>query len=34
MATTDPDLALVVDAWPALPDPIKTAILALVEATR
>jgi len=27
----DPDLARVVEAWPALAEPIKAAILALVE---
>jgi hypothetical protein len=26
-----PDLAQVIDAWPALPDPIKAAVLALVR---
>jgi hypothetical protein len=25
-----PDLALVVKAWPGLPDPIKAAVLALI----
>jgi hypothetical protein len=30
----DPDLARVVDAWPALPDHIKAAVLALVGAAR
>jgi hypothetical protein len=29
---TDPDLARIVDAWPALPDAIKAGILALVQA--
>jgi hypothetical protein len=27
-----PDLALIVNAWPDLPDPIKAAVLALVWA--
>jgi hypothetical protein len=27
-----PDLARVIDAWPALPNPIKAAVLALVNA--
>jgi hypothetical protein len=31
-AVIDPDLAHVTAAWPALPPPIKTAILALVDA--
>jgi hypothetical protein len=30
----DPDLAAVVDAWPALPEAIKAGILAIVKATR
>ena len=29
---TDPDLARVVAAWPELPEPIRRAVLALVEA--
>ena len=29
----DPDLGRVVDAWPALPDALKAAILALIEAS-
>jgi hypothetical protein len=33
MAHFSADLTRVVDAWPALPAPIKTAILALVEAS-
>ena len=28
----DPDLALVIDAWPNLPEPIKAGILAMVKA--
>jgi hypothetical protein len=28
----DPDLNHILAAWPTLPDPIKTAILALVRA--
>ena len=31
-APNDPDLAAVVNAWPTLPDPIRRAVLALVEA--
>jgi hypothetical protein len=31
-STPTPDLARVIDAWPALPDPIKAAVLALVNA--
>ena len=27
----DPDLAQIVDAWPALPEPIRRAILVLAE---
>jgi hypothetical protein len=27
----DPDLARILDAWPGLPDPIRRAIVALVE---
>jgi len=27
---SDPNLARIIDAWPALPEPIRTAILALV----
>ena len=30
---TDPDLAKVVEAWPRLPEPIKRAILAMIEAS-
>jgi hypothetical protein len=33
-APLDPELAVVVDAWPALPDAIKAGILALVRATK
>jgi hypothetical protein len=29
---TDPDLALVIERWEALPDAIRAAILALVKA--
>jgi hypothetical protein len=32
-AVIDPDLAHVVGAWPALPNAIKKAILALVQAS-
>jgi hypothetical protein len=28
---TDPDLTRVMDAWPGLPEPIRRAILALVD---
>src|SRR5262245_55100539 len=31
---TDPDLARVVEAWPALPDPIRRAMLALVASAQ
>jgi hypothetical protein len=27
-----PDLTAVIDAWPALPDPIKAAVMALIQA--
>jgi hypothetical protein len=30
---SDPDLARLLDAWPTLPEPIRRAILALVEST-
>jgi hypothetical protein len=30
---TPSDLAAVIDTWPDLPEPIKAAVLALVEAT-
>jgi len=33
-APIDPELAAVVDAWPALPDAIKAAILALLNSAR
>ena len=33
-APLDPDLAVVVDAWPKLPDAIKAGILAIVTAAR
>jgi hypothetical protein len=29
---TDPDLALVVAAWPTMPEPIKVGIMAMVKA--
>ena len=32
-APLDPELAAVVDAWPALPEAIKAGILAMVETT-
>jgi hypothetical protein len=28
-----PDLAHVIDAWPTLPDPIKAAVAAMIDAT-
>src|SRR5687768_12464594 len=31
---TDPNLAAIAAAWPTLPEPIKAAILALVQAAR
>jgi hypothetical protein len=31
---TDPDLALILDRWPTLPEPIKAAIRALVGSVR
>ncbi len=30
----DPDLRVVVDRWPALPDAVKAGIVAMVEAVR
>jgi hypothetical protein len=30
----DPDLAAVVDAWPALPEAIKAGILAMVKVAK
>ena len=33
LETEAPDLAKVVDAWPELPEPIRAAILALVQST-
>jgi hypothetical protein len=30
-AENDPDLARILQAWPTLPEPIRRAILALVE---
>ena len=32
-ATSDPDLEVIVAAWPTLPLPIRTAILALLDST-
>jgi len=29
----DPDLALIVKVWPALPEPLRVGILAMVKAT-
>jgi hypothetical protein len=31
---TDPDLARIIAAWPTLPEPIRRAMLALVETGR
>jgi hypothetical protein len=31
---SDPDLARILDAWPALPPPIRRVMLALVASTR
>ena len=31
-APIDPDVAAVIDAWPALPDPVKATTLAAVQA--
>jgi hypothetical protein len=31
---TDPDLAAVIDAWPALPEVVRAGILAMVRAAR
>jgi hypothetical protein len=33
-APEDPDLARLIGAWPALPDPIRRAVLTLVDAAR
>jgi hypothetical protein len=33
-APADPDLARIIDAWSALPDHIKAAVLALVQTAR
>ena len=33
LAEKMPDLAAVIEAWPTLPDPIRTGILAMVQAT-
>jgi hypothetical protein len=30
-ASLDPDLTRILDAWPTLPDPIRRAVMALVE---
>jgi len=30
---TDPDLAALVDAWPALPEAVRAGIVAMVKAT-
>ena len=34
LCLTDPDLALVIDAWAFLPDAMKAGILAMVRAAR
>ncbi len=31
-APSDPDLAKVIEVWPTLPDPIKRAIMAMIDA--
>ena len=31
-AVSDPDLRLLTEAWPTLPDPLKAGILAMVKA--
>jgi hypothetical protein len=33
IAPLSPDLAALLTAWPALPDPLKAAVAAMVEAT-
>ncbi len=33
LAAADPDLAIIYDAWPGLPGPIKAAMLAMVRTT-
>ena len=33
-ALIDPDLSVVIDAWPKLPEAIKAGILAMIRATR
>ena len=32
--SADADLRLIVDAWPALPEPIQAGILAMVKAAK
>jgi len=32
LPTVDPDLAALIDAWPALPEPVKVGIVAMVRA--
>src|SRR5947207_1259518 len=32
--TADPDLLVIVDAWPALPEPIRAGMLAMVKAAK
>lgn len=34
MTPTDPDLARLAAAWPTLPEPIRAAVRALVDAAR
>ena len=34
LRSQSPDLAAIVKAWPTLPEPIRRAVLALVEASR
>jgi hypothetical protein len=34
VAQNDPDLASIIDAWPALPQALRSGILAMVDAAR
>ena len=31
---TDPNLTLIISAWPRLPEPIKAGIIAMIQAAR